>query len=186
MLWYYSHTPSHEQQQCGASGKTLRTVEYQAMLVQLQTKLSTSTSQHSSHSSTYWQNTWTICTYSRHGYLSSLRSMIIWRTQGDSFTYMVNEETLAFFSHCENKRCNRNVTHLHANPGQVAEDWASCVTAPSFHQPIYPDAQLPYIKLCDLHKCRSELGHQSKIYTHFKYSTRTTAATINWVGTAFQ
>ena len=48
------------------------------------------------------------------------------RTQGNSSTYMVNEETLALFSHCENKRCNRNVTRLRANPWQVAEDGPLC------------------------------------------------------------
>lgn len=150
-----SHTPSQEQEQCGFSGKNTSDSGNTKPRLSSHKPNSVSTSPHSSHSSTSWQNTWTNCTYSRHGdyTVSSL-----WRTQGDSFTYMVNEETLAFFSHCENKRCNRSVTCLHANPLQVAEDGASDVTAPSFHQPMPPDAPLPYLRLQELHKWGYKLG----------------------------
>lgn len=46
--------------------------------------------------------------------------------RGHSFTYMVNEETLAFFSHCEDKRQDKNVTCLHINPCRLLRNGPLC------------------------------------------------------------
>lgn len=95
----------------------------QTVPVQPQAKQSTSALQPSSHSSTCRQDSRT--TSPPHT-VWMVSGQLLRRTQGNSSTYMVNEETLALFSHCENKRCNRNVTHLRANPWQVAEDGPLC------------------------------------------------------------
>ena len=108
----------------------------QAVPVQPQAKQSLSALQPSSHSSTCRQDS--RATSPLHTQCGGLWTVIMKNT-GEQLTYMVNEETLALFSHCENKRCNRNVTRLRANPWQVAEDGPLC-QGPSFHQPTYPAA----------------------------------------------
>lgn len=55
--------------------------------------------------------------------------------RGDSFTYMVNEETLAFFSHCEDKRQDKNVTCLHVNPCRLLRNGPLCHGPIVLYQP---------------------------------------------------
>ena len=62
----------------------------------------------------------------------SIQSLGKW---GDSFTYMVNEETLAFFSHCEDKRQDKNVTCLHVNPCRLLRNGPLCHGPNVLYQP---------------------------------------------------
>lgn len=67
---------------------------------------------------------------------------VITKNMGNSSTYMVNEDSMRFSLTVKTKDATEMcVTHLRANPWQVAED-GLCVKVPSFHQPTYPAAQL--------------------------------------------
>lgn len=50
---------------------------------------------------------------------------------------MVNEETLAFFSDCEDKRQDKNITCLHINPCRLLRNGPLC------HGSIIPSTKVP-------------------------------------------
>lgn len=131
-------TSSQERQQAGASEQTLAPGDKSpAVPIWPQSKQSTSALQPPSRPSTCGTRFTAHFPITHPGMEALCTGQSLSKTQANSSTYVVNEETLAFFSHCENKRYNRNITRLHANPLQVAEDRPLC------HGPILPPMQVP-------------------------------------------